>query len=147
MEKDRIIQKEIILYKGTLSFFALISNMAILIFSLFFLMKIGAIGFERGVLVLCLVSIYLWVVQKSFVYQIRESSVVSREGLFSQKYTELSLEKIEGVRVEQSILGKFLNYGDIHFTGSGIIETSFSMVDDPMSFRDHVISIQKDLKK
>jgi uncharacterized membrane protein YdbT with pleckstrin-like domain len=50
----------------------------------------------------------------------------------------MQLDKVESVEVEQSVLGRLLNYGDITIRGTGETMERAEMIDRPIEFRNHV---------
>lgn len=49
-------------------------------------------------------------------YEMTDKEVVLHKGLIFQERRYYSLDKVESVVVQQSLLGRFLNYGTIHLT-------------------------------
>ena len=64
--------------------------------------------------------------------------VVYKEGFIRRHTFEMHLDKVESVEVEQSILGRLLNYGDIAIRGTGDTREEAVMIDRPIDFRNHV---------
>jgi uncharacterized membrane protein YdbT with pleckstrin-like domain len=63
---------------------------------------------------------------------------IRKSGLISFDAEEVSLDKIETVAVEQSVLGRLLGYGvfRVHGTGTGSIEVR--MIDRPVRLRQQI---------
>jgi uncharacterized membrane protein YdbT with pleckstrin-like domain len=61
--------------------------------------------------------------------------VVVKTGLFSRHTLEMNLNKIESVNVEQSIMGRLLNYGTITIIGTGGTRESFPNIARATEFR------------
>jgi uncharacterized membrane protein YdbT with pleckstrin-like domain len=57
--------------------------------------------------------------------------VFRKTGIISRDTDELTKEKVETVSINQSILGRILNFGDIEFTGTGGIKIIFTYVKNP----------------
>ena len=45
--------------------------------------------------------------------------IITKRGLISRDTVEMNLGKVESVHVNQSLLGRLLNYGDITVVGTG----------------------------
>lgn len=73
-------------------------------------------------------------------YAVTNLKAVAKWGLVSRKTLEQRLEKVESISVNQSILGRILNYGDIVIRGTGVGLVCYSAVKDPLAVR-------KDLEK
>jgi uncharacterized membrane protein YdbT with pleckstrin-like domain len=61
--------------------------------------------------------------------------VVYKTGLISRNTIEVTAQKIEGVEVEQSILGRLLNYGTLSIRGTGIGTMKLTSVIAPLALR------------
>ena len=57
--------------------------------------------------------------------------VFRKTGLISRDTDELILEKIETIAINQSVLGRIFDYGDIEFTGTGGIYIRLTYVPNP----------------
>ncbi len=51
---------------------------------------------------------------------------------------EMSLDKVESVDVNQSILGRILNYGDVTILGVGEGKETISTIASPLAFRNAI---------
>jgi uncharacterized membrane protein YdbT with pleckstrin-like domain len=71
---------------------------------------------------------------------------VKKTGLISITSEEVSLDKIEEVNVNESVLGRVFGYGrvDVHGTGAGDI--SVKMIGDPIRLRREIQSAREQLK-
>jgi uncharacterized membrane protein YdbT with pleckstrin-like domain len=59
---------------------------------------------------------------------------VEKYGLLSRHTNEISLPNIEGVRVNQSALGRLLDYGTIRIEGTGVDSVTTPNIADPVGF-------------
>jgi uncharacterized membrane protein YdbT with pleckstrin-like domain len=64
--------------------------------------------------------------------------LIFKVGLISRYTTELLLAKVESIGVQQGLVGRVLNYGDLTVTGTGGAHEVFRRVRDPIGFRNHV---------
>jgi len=76
--------------------------------------------------------------RRSSEFAVTNRRVVFKIGFFTTRSLELLLSKIEGIAVNQSFMGKMLNYGDITVTGSGGTKEAFSGIQAPLDFRHAV---------
>ena len=60
---------------------------------------------------------------------------VHKTGFIRRRTFEMSLDKVESVDVNQSILGRLLNYGDLTIQGVGEGTETISTVTSPLAFR------------
>jgi uncharacterized membrane protein YdbT with pleckstrin-like domain len=64
--------------------------------------------------------------------------VVHKTGFIKRKTFEIALDKIESVDVEQSILGRILNYGDVRINGVGEGTQNIPTIASPLAFRSAI---------
>jgi uncharacterized membrane protein YdbT with pleckstrin-like domain len=64
--------------------------------------------------------------------------VVHKTGFIKRKTFEIALDKIESVDVEQSILGRVLNYGDVRINGVGEGTQNIPTIASPLAFRSAI---------
>ena len=68
-------------------------------------------------------------------FGITNRRVTVKTGLFRRKSLEVLLNKIEGIQVNQSILGRLLGFGSITVTGTGGTKDPFHNIAAPFEFR------------
>lgn len=71
-------------------------------------------------------------------FAVTTSRLIFKVGLISRYTTELLLAKVESIGVQQGLIGRLLNYGDLTVTGTGGAREVFRRVRDPIGFRNHV---------
>jgi uncharacterized membrane protein YdbT with pleckstrin-like domain len=71
-------------------------------------------------------------------FAVTTSRLIFKVGLISRYTTELLLSKVESIGVQQGLVGRVLNYGDLTVTGTGGAREVFHRVRDPIGFRNHV---------
>jgi hypothetical protein len=59
---------------------------------------------------------------------------VEKYGLLSMRTNEIALPNIEGVRVNQSILGRIFGYGTVRIEGTGVDSVTTPTIADPVGF-------------
>ena len=64
--------------------------------------------------------------------------VVHKEGFIQRKTFEMSLEKVESVDVDQTVLGRILGYGDVTIRGVGEGFKTINMIGSPIEFRNQI---------
>jgi uncharacterized membrane protein YdbT with pleckstrin-like domain len=64
--------------------------------------------------------------------------VVHKEGFIKRRTFEMSLDKVESVDVNQSILGRILNYGDVTVMGVGEGKEIIRTIASPLTFRNFI---------
>jgi uncharacterized membrane protein YdbT with pleckstrin-like domain len=61
--------------------------------------------------------------------------VVIKTGLVSRRTVEINLHHVESVNVDQSILGRLLDFGTVTIVGSGGTHEVFAYIEKPLAFR------------
>jgi uncharacterized membrane protein YdbT with pleckstrin-like domain len=64
--------------------------------------------------------------------------VVHKTGFIKRRTFEMSLDKVESVDVNQSILGRLLNYGSVTVRGVGEGAETITTIASPLDFRNHI---------
>lgn len=75
---------------------------------------------------------------KTSEFAVTNKRVIVKIGLIQRQTLETLLQKIEAIAVDQTILGRILNYGTITITGTGGTRESFYNIADPLTFRRSV---------
>ncbi len=69
---------------------------------------------------------------------VTDRRVVHKTGFINRHTFEIALDKIESVDVEQSILGRILNYGDVTINGVGEGRERIRTISSPLAFRSAI---------
>ncbi|WP_398470279.1 PH domain-containing protein [Tardiphaga sp.] len=64
--------------------------------------------------------------------------VVHKEGFITRQTFEISVDKVASVRVDQSIPGRILNYGDVFIESMGEDDQKIELIASPLAFRSHI---------
>jgi len=64
--------------------------------------------------------------------------VVHKTGFVKRRTFEMSLDKVESVDVNQSILGRILNFGDVTILGVGEGKETIRTIASPLAFRNFI---------
>lgn len=90
--------------------------------------------------VLTLGMLLPWLIWAILIYfntdvAVTDRRLISKTGLLSRRAVELRLTKVESIRVDQSIIGRMLDYGTVIVTGTGISHAPFKGIMDPLAFK------------
>ena len=96
--------------------------------------------YVAGILVLVALALLFWAWFRRWTTEIAVTNrrIIFKEGFISRKTVEMHMDKVESVDVDQSILGRMLNYGDITIRGTGETMERLHNIDRPLDFRNHV---------
>jgi uncharacterized membrane protein YdbT with pleckstrin-like domain len=64
--------------------------------------------------------------------------IVHKTGFIKRRTFEMSLDKVESVDVNQSIIGRIMNYGDVTIMGVGEGKETISAIASPLAFRNAI---------
>ena len=124
---------ETIIYQTKLNWTEYIRGIFFIILGLLF-GSYGAILITIGVLTLGMS--YFKISSSEFV--VTDKRVLIKVGILKTRSLETMLNKIEGIHVEQGIIGKMVNSGSIIVKGTGGTNNQFSNIDNPFEFRKAV---------
>jgi uncharacterized membrane protein YdbT with pleckstrin-like domain len=69
---------------------------------------------------------------------VTDRRIIYKRGFIRRRTIEMHLDKVESIDVDQSILGRIMNYGDILIRGVGVGIEPLKNIDSPIAFRNHV---------
>jgi len=72
---------------------------------------------------------------KTNEFAVTNKRIVIKVGLIRRTTLEMNREKVESIGVEQSILGRMLNYGTLIIRGTGATKQPFKHIADPIQFK------------
>lgn len=61
--------------------------------------------------------------------------IVYKKGLIARHVGELDINRIEGVSVQQGVIGRFCNFGRVCIRGMGVGEVMLPPIEEPIEFR------------
>lgn len=80
-------------------------------------------------------TIYAWLKRWLSEFVITNRRIVIKEGFIARRTFEMNLSKIETVNVDQTVMGRLLNFGSITIIGTGGTKETFHNIAMPMAFR------------
>ncbi len=75
---------------------------------------------------------------KTSEYAITNKRIISKVGFISRRSTEIRLDKIESVELEQGIIGRIFDLGSIKITGTGGAYAEFKNIAKPIVLRNQI---------
>jgi uncharacterized membrane protein YdbT with pleckstrin-like domain len=105
---------------------------------------------SEGIMLLCLsasavvaIAALFWSAKAWFHRWTTETDVtnlrvVHKTGFIKRRTFEMSLDKVESVDVNQSILGRIMGYGDVTVRGVGEGAETIRTIASPLEFRNHI---------
>jgi uncharacterized membrane protein YdbT with pleckstrin-like domain len=101
----------------------------------------GAAMPELGGLLLLLAAVPLvwaYIAFHSSEFAVTDRRVIIKVGWIRRRTLETMLGKVEGIGVDQTVLGRLLGFGTITVTGTGGTKEPFANIADPLEFRRQV---------
>ena len=151
---ERVLQPgETVVYTTTLHWLIYLKSAGFLILAILFLgaSLVASGGFQgQGVVVglwivaavLGLLALYDGIKallrQTTTELAVTDRRVIYKTGIFQRYTMEMNRSKVETVGVEQSVLGRLLNYGTVIVRGTGGSFEPIRHIHDPLSFRNHI---------
>ena len=83
-------------------------------------------------------SVKAWFHRWTTETDVTNMRVVHKTGFIKRRTFEIALDKVESVDVNQSILGRILNYGDVTILGVGEGKETISTIASPLAFRNSI---------
>ena len=71
-------------------------------------------------------------------FGVTNKRVFIKVGFLRRKTLELLLRHVEAISVDQSVMGRLLNYGSVTLTGTGGVREVFHNISKPLEFRRQI---------
>ncbi len=78
---------------------------------------------------------YAYIRMKSTELAITNKRIIAKFGFIKRNTTEIQLNKVESIHVEQGVMGRLLNFGTLTVTGTGASFAPIPNISDPLMFR------------
>lgn len=66
--------------------------------------------------------------------------VIFKTGFINRHTAEMNMDKVESVTVDQTLLGRMLNYGTVHVRGVGQGIENLKHISDPVALRNAIVA-------
>jgi uncharacterized membrane protein YdbT with pleckstrin-like domain len=144
---DQVLQPgEKILYRTTVSWTLFIPGIALLILAIIAYAALPSGLWANAVLIIIgLPALFLlaraWFTRWTTEIAVTNSRVILKRGFIRRHTIEMNMDKVESVDVDQSLLGRIFNYGNITVRGTGSSFEPLKMIDHPLRFRSQVTAV------
>ena len=139
-----LMSGETILYNGKLHWAILLTGFILLLLGLPLYFSSGPISEIFGGLLLIIAIFRLMndtIVMLTSEFAITSKRVIVKYGFIRLVTSELNHNSVESLNVEQSILGRILDYGTIVVNGTGGRRTPVPSISSPLKFRSEAMQI------
>lgn len=139
VDSNLLIGEEVV-YRSKLHWIIFFGPAALFAFSIY-LMTQGS-GYATVAILLIPISA-VWTITTFIVFITSEFAITNKRvliktGIIRRNSIETMLGKVEGIQVDQGIIGRMLDYGTIKVTGTGGTGSPFKNIDAPLEFRKRV---------
>lgn len=150
---ENLLPDERIIWKAKLHWIIFITPSHLLVMLLFLpiglFMLAGAIFSSEEIVGLLVLALLLFVIGiippvASFIqfttseFAVTSKRLIAKTGWLRRQSSEIWLEKVEGVSVDQGVIGRMLGFGTVAVTGTGGRTELFRQIADPLGFRQKV---------
>lgn len=136
--KNNLNTAEKLKYHSRISLKPIIINYVLLVLVGFFV-GYGITDFILGLTIATIVFIvYLPFVLIAYFgseFGVTGKRVISKKGIISRNASEMNLSSIESVNIDQSVIGRILNFGSLKISGRGTTSVDFDNIDEPVKVR------------
>jgi len=81
-----------------------------------------------------------WIDQWTTEIAVTPLRVIQKRGLIRRETGEMNMQKVESVTVDQSILGRILNYGTVNVRGTGSGIEGLEHIANPLALRNAIVA-------
>ncbi len=137
--ESNLLPNEQITYRAKLHW--IIYALPVVVFLIAIVVALGGGGWIAGVAIGIIGFVLFlppWIKAGSSEFAITNKRVLIKVGLIRRHSLELLLQKVEGIGVDQGVLGRILGYGTITVSGVGGTKETFQMISNPLEFRRQV---------
>lgn len=129
-----LLNGEKIIFQTKLNWTEYIRGVVLIFIGLLFIKLFGGFLIVIGLISLGLTYLKI----NSSEFAVTDKRVLIKVGIFKTQSLETMLNKVEGIHVEQGIVGKMVNSGTIVVKGTGGTNNPFKNIDKPFEFRTAV---------
>jgi len=79
--------------------------------------------------------IMAYIKYKASVFALTNKRILIKSGLIKKEVIELNILRIESIIVDQTFVGRVLNFGTLVISGAGIFPTRMENISNPMEFK------------
>ena len=85
-------------------------------------------------------AIHAWFLRWITEIAVTERRVIYKRGFINRHTIEMNMDKVATVDVDQSVLGRLLNYGTVTVQGTGMSFEPLRRIESPLALRNAIIA-------
>ena len=132
---DNLISGETVISRADLHWFIFVKG------TVFFIISMLLIANPVGIVILAIsIIILIDAAIKKITTELvlTNKRIIAKFGLISRQTIELNLNRVEGLNVNQGILGRIFDFGDVVISGTGGKKSPIKYISKPLVFRKAV---------
>lgn len=133
---SNLMPNETVMKRGTIHWFIFVPGAAALLVGLMIGNGFGALVALVGAAVL----VRAFIIFISTELAVTNKRVIAKFGFIKRSTVELNHNKVEGLTVDQSILGRILGFGTVVVSGTGGMRAPVPAIADPLAFRKEALA-------
>ncbi len=147
---ERVLQPgETIAYRARLHWIIYFGGMVLVVVAIGF--AVGAVALKQetirvGLMLAAVIALFLgltqliraWIVAVNTEIIVTSRRVIYKTGFISRNTVEMNLDKVESVLVQQSLLGRALDYGEVIIRGVGAGLEPIANIGAPLQLHRHI---------
>jgi|SRR5665213_57936 len=105
------------------------------------ILLLGLVVLKTGIFILLIgmaAAVYAYLLYASSEFGVTNKRVMVKVGIFRRRSMEILLTKVEGIGVNQGLIGRASDYGTIVVSGTGGTKEPFKKIAKPFDFRKQV---------
>lgn len=135
--ESNLLADEKLVYKARLHGIIFVKPIALIVLGVVFLLIQPIIG--SLVVVIGVVAVIPPLVDYlSSEFGVTNKRVIIKIGILRRRTVELLLRQVEAISVDQSVLGRMLDFGSVTLTGTGGVRELFHNISAPLEFRRRI---------
>ena len=137
---NNLLPSETVLYRTRRHWIVLVTPIAVGAFLLFMAISVIFNADMQGFGVLLLITaaavvVYGFLKRNSADMAATNKRIIIKTGIMTHHSLEMTFDKVESIGVDQGVLGRAFDYGDIIVRGTGGTPEIFGEIMEPMQFR------------
>lgn len=119
---NTLIEGETVMHRGQVSWWPLIPWVLLGILTAVLIVGLGILA-------------WVYIKRRTTELAITNKRIIAKKGFIQRDTIEMFLSKVESVHVEQSVMGRMLDYGTVVMSGTGVVRSRFENITAPLEFR------------
>lgn len=130
-----LMNDEVIIYRAKMHWIIFLQPFIFLAIGILLIPSPVAAIFPLFIAVGIFMLIPAFITFKTYEFALTNKRVIAKFGFIKRRSIDVLLNRVEGILLNQSILGRLLGYGSVSVSGTGGARDPFPMIADPLKLR------------